>query len=78
MRVGWMKWVWNDIGVGEHKKEVRLLTLPPCDGVYHALYFTFLANVLNGELGLLLNGDIPFVFQYHVLIFETSLVSSYT
>lgn len=70
--------MWGDVGVSGHKKEVRLLTLPPCDDFYHAPYFTFLANVLNGELGLLLNGDIPFVFQYHVLIFETNLVSSYT
>lgn len=62
----------------DKKKEVRLLTLPPCDGVYHAPYFTFLANVLNGEFLLVLNGDIPFVFQYHVLVFETILVSSYT
>ena len=70
-KVEWVKLVWIK------KKEVRLLTLPPCDDVYHAPYFTFLANVLNGEFLLVLNGDIPFVFQYHVLVFETILVSSY-
>lgn len=33
----------GEVGV-DKKKEVRLLTLPPCEDVYHAPYFTFLAN----------------------------------
>ena len=68
------------MGVGGHKKKrgKAFDLTPPCDGVYHAPYFTFLANVLNGEFLLVLNGDIPFVSQYHVLVFETILVSSYT
>ena len=51
------------MGVGEHKKEVRLLTLPPIVVNYHAVYFVLRMNTLCGESLLVLNGVMPFVFH---------------
>lgn len=40
----------GEVGVGGHKKEVRLLTLPPVVVVnYHAVYFVLRMNTLCGE-----------------------------
>lgn len=68
----------GEVDVDKKRGKAFDLTSPPRDDFYHAPYFTFLANVLNGEFLLVLNGDIPFVLQYQVPTFDTNLVSSYT
>ena len=66
--------MWGDVGVSGHKKEVRLLTLPPMVVNYHAVYFVLRMNTLCGESLLPLNGVIPFVskYQFDVLVYNMS------
>ena len=63
------------MGVSEHKKEVRLLTLPPMVVHYHAVYFVLRINTLCGESLLPLNGVMPFVPQYQLVTLVDNISS---